>query len=640
MAKVNYDSLVDLVRRSGLVEESQLARVLAEMTPPAAGNEGAPPASPPEAEALADRIVAENLVTRWQADRLLEGRYRGFSLGKYRLLDHLGRGGMSTVYLAEHTLMQRRVAIKVLPKERVEDSSYLARFYREAQAAASLDHRNIVRAYDVDNDNGVHYLVMEYVEGRDLQQTVKQEGPLEYDKAAEFIRQAAVGLSHAHEAGLIHRDIKPANLLVDLKNTVKILDLGLARFTADQQASLTVAYDENVLGTADYLAPEQAIDSHGVDARADIYSLGCSLYYLLTGHPPFAEGTLPQRLMMHQKQPPPSIHLDRPDAPQDLVDICLKMMAKKPAVRYQTARDVAHALGDWLEARGHAVPPDSSIGKRAAGPAPEQVRGGARQVAANAGGAGGSGVKHPKVVIPQDKDLEDEYRLLDDLDVIGGANADTVSNLDQQTIKGAAKRRPAEPPLGRPAGQPGAGPIQKAQPGAKPVQTAPKAGGPASSGPQRVTPHPQTPRAPGSPAQGPATSGGHRAAPQGRPAGGAQQPGGPAQSGGMRVAGQLGPMKAATQSGGMRPTGKSGPMKTTGQSGPMTPLNTSGSMRAVQPPAAGSADDSQSKARVVASQLMDLLERKAETPPWLWKAVLGGVIAAVVLLMLLIMLYS
>ena len=183
-------------------------------------------------------------------------------------------GGMSTVYLAEHTLMQRRVAIKILPKNRVEDSSYLARFQREALAAAQLDHKNIVRVYDIDNQENVHFIVMEYVEGRDLQQIVKTEGPLDYIPAADYIRQAADGLAHAHKAGLIHRDVKPANLLVDRKSVVKVLDLGLARFTEEDKASLTVAFDENVLGTADYLAPEQAIDSHGVDHRADIYSLG------------------------------------------------------------------------------------------------------------------------------------------------------------------------------------------------------------------------------------------------------------------------------------------------------------------------------------------------------------------------------
>ena len=189
---------------------------------------------------------------------------------------------------------------------------------------------------------------MEYVEGRDLQQIVKAEGPLDYIPAADYIRQAADGLAHAHEAGLIHRDVKPANLLVDRKDVVKVLDLGLARFVEEDQASLTVAYDENVLGTADYLAPEQAIDSHGVDSRADIYSLGCTMYFLLTGRPPFPEGTLPQRLMQHQRQMPADIREFRPDVPIELVDICMKMIAKHPEERYQTMSDVSQSLKSWL----------------------------------------------------------------------------------------------------------------------------------------------------------------------------------------------------------------------------------------------------------------------------------------------------
>ena len=268
---------------------------------------------------------------------------------------------MSSVYLAEHTLMQRRVAIKVLPKHRVEDTSYLARFHREAQAVAALDDRNIVRAYDVDCDEGVHYLVMEYVNGSDLQVIVKENGPLDYPVAADYIRQAARGLAHAHAAGLIHRDVKPANLLVDREGVLKVLDLGLARFSDEDKASLTVAYDETVLGTADYLAPEQALDSHGVDARADIYGLGCSLYFVLTGHPPFPDGTLPQRIMMHQKQPAPDIRKDRPDAPVDMLRICAKMMAKKPEHRFQTADEVARIMTRWLVVHGYEAekPPDS-----------------------------------------------------------------------------------------------------------------------------------------------------------------------------------------------------------------------------------------------------------------------------------------
>ncbi len=342
MPKPNVEKFLDLVQQSGLVEKDRLQTFVALLEKESDGK------LPSDVDEVARRFVAENLVSPWQCDRLLEGKYRGFFLGRYKLLGQLGAGGMSTVYLGEHVLMQRRVAIKVLPKNRVTDTSYLARFHREARAAASLDHPNIVRAYDVDNDGDTHYLVMEFVDGRDLQQTVKKGGPMDYPAAAEYIRQAAEGLGHAHANGLIHRDVKPANLLVDQKNVLKVLDLGLARFTDEDRDQLTRQFDENVLGTADYLAPEQAIDSHGVDGRADIYSLGCALYFLLTGHPPFADGLLAQRLMAHQKQQPPSIAKERPDAPADLIAICTKMMAKKPADRYQSMNDVAQALRRWL----------------------------------------------------------------------------------------------------------------------------------------------------------------------------------------------------------------------------------------------------------------------------------------------------
>ena len=353
MAKPEPAIFLDFLRRSCLVERDQLERLLTQWKQQA-------PDKLADTDLLCDALIETGLVTRWQCERLRDGRYKGFFLKKYKLLDHVGTGGMSTVYLAEHVLMRRQVAIKVLPKPRVKDTSYLSRFYREAQMAASLDHPNIVRAYDVDNDGETHFLVMEYVEGQDLQALVKKSGTLDYHVAADYIRQAACGLAHAHAAGLIHRDIKPANLLVDQHQVVKVLDLGLARFSEDNHASLTLKYDENVLGTADYLAPEQARDSHSVDARADVYGLGCSLYYLLTGHPPFTEGTLAQRLMQHQTSPPPSVLKDRPDAPKDLLAICAKMMAKKSDDRQQTAAEVADDLTAWLHA--HGFPTGSSTG--------------------------------------------------------------------------------------------------------------------------------------------------------------------------------------------------------------------------------------------------------------------------------------
>ncbi|HEX4130495.1 MAG TPA: protein kinase [Pirellulales bacterium] len=342
MATITADKFLDLLRASGLVEAEPLTQSLAAL----AEAQGADAAR--EATAVAEHLVAAGLVTRWQADRLLEGRNKGFFLGSYRLHRLLGSGGMSSVFLAEHKHMRRMVAIKVLPKHRIDDSSYLERFYLEAQAAARLDHPNIVRAYDVACEGTTHFLVMEYVEGRDLQITVKEDGPLAYSLAADYIRQSAEGLHHAHEARLIHRDIKPANLLVDNRGVVKVLDMGLAKFSDETKTSLTVAHDENVLGTADYLAPEQAVNSHNVDARVDLYSLGCTLYYCLTGHPPFNEGTLTQRLLKHQREEPPSILVDRPDAPKDLLAICSRMMAKAPDKRFQTAREVADVMAKYL----------------------------------------------------------------------------------------------------------------------------------------------------------------------------------------------------------------------------------------------------------------------------------------------------
>ena len=416
MPKPNVETLIDLIERSGLVEKDRLQALVAQWKKESGGK------LPSDVDEVARRFVAQNLITPWQCEKLLEGRHRGFFLGRYKLLGQLGVGGMSMVYLGEHVLMQRRVAIKVLPRNRVADTSYLARFRREARAAASLDHPNIVRAYDIDNDGDNHYLVMEFVDGRDLQQTVKRNGPMDFAMAADYIRQAAEGLGHAHCNGLIHRDVKPANLLVDPRNVVKVLDLGLARFTDEDRASLTVQYDENVLGTADYLAPEQAIDSHGVDARADIYSLGCSFYFLLTGHPPFPDGTLPQRLMAHQKQQPAAIAKERPDAPADLVAICTKMMAKKAADRYQSMNDVAEALRRWLADRGLGGSGISNSGRVTGATPPVAQR--LAQAAAPSKGSDSSGLRRAVAVAP----------------LTGSALTETVSDFEPSITPSIARK--------------------------------------------------------------------------------------------------------------------------------------------------------------------------------------------------------
>jgi serine/threonine-protein kinase len=287
-----------VIRKSGLVEEPRLAAAIAAWPAP----------TQPLEDELVREIVEGGLLTQWQADQLRKGRHKGFVLGKYRLLRLLGAGGMSSVYLAEHTTLHGLVAIKVLPVKRVDQTSYLARFEREAREAFRLNHPNIVRTIDLDTSGAIHFIAMEYVEGDDLHARVKQGGPLDVREAADCIRQAALGLQHAHEEGLVHRDIKPANLIIDKRGTVKILDFGLALANSDEEAaSLTQTHDEKVLGTADYLAPEQARDSHLADRRSDIYALGCTLHYLLTGRAPFPKGSIAERIQAHLKKPPPNL---------------------------------------------------------------------------------------------------------------------------------------------------------------------------------------------------------------------------------------------------------------------------------------------------------------------------------------------
>lgn len=343
MSELNTEQFLTIVERSRLANAAALEKSLERLR---TVNQG----ELPTVKKVAEHLKGDGLLTEWQLDKLLLGKYKGFFLGRYKLMGHIGTGGMSSVYLAEHTRMHDLRAIKVLPKRRVNDATYLARFKLEAKAIATLNHPNIVRAYDIDNENDQHFIVMEYVDGDDLQAIVRREGQMDLTRAAGYIRQAADGLQHAHDRGLIHRDVKPANLLVDSKENVKILDLGLALFTVQDEESLTVVHNENVLGTADYLAPEQAKNSHNVDHKVDIYGLGCTLYFLLAGHPPFNEGTLAQRIALHQTEMPKAIRKLRPDVPGELEGIIVKMIQKEPAYRYQSMNAVIEAIDRWTDA--------------------------------------------------------------------------------------------------------------------------------------------------------------------------------------------------------------------------------------------------------------------------------------------------
>ncbi len=340
-APANVDEFLDLIRKSGVVEESRLSAYVKQLQ--STSN------IPSDLSKFAGLFVRDGLLTYFQAEQFLLGKWKRFTIGKYKVLERLGSGGMGQVFLCEHKLMRRKVAVKVLPTAKAEDPSSLDRFYREARAVAALDHPNIVRAYDIDQDDNLHFLVMEYVDGASLQDLIKKFGPMDVTRTCHYMYWSAVGLQHAHEAGLIHRDIKPGNILIDRQGTVKILDLGLARFFNDDDDVLTKKYDESVLGTADYLAPEQAIDSHGVDGRADIYSLGATFYFLLTGSQPFVEGTVAQKLIWHQTRNPKPIRDIRPEVQPGIAAIVEKMMAKDPAQRYQSPAELAEALSPWVQ---------------------------------------------------------------------------------------------------------------------------------------------------------------------------------------------------------------------------------------------------------------------------------------------------
>ncbi|MEM6365235.1 MAG: serine/threonine-protein kinase [Planctomycetota bacterium] len=312
-----------------------------------------------DVNAFAEFLIREQVLTKWQNAHLMRGRTKGLKFGKFRVLRLLGAGGMGRVFLAEDEMLRREVALKVLPKSRLKNDRAIKRFHLEARALAKLDHPNIVRFYDVDVREQTHYIVMEYVCGTDLAKLVSKSGPLDGAQAAHFIRQAAAGLEHAHQAGLIHRDIKPGNLLVDASGTLKILDLGLALLQSDDDESITVD-PSRTLGTVDYLSPEQAINSRELDHRTDVYSLGCTMHCLLTGSAPFANGTNAQRLMAHQNQAPPDINTARaaqslPPIDDYLVTLCRRMMHKDPNERIASAAVVMAALRNTAGGPGNAM---------------------------------------------------------------------------------------------------------------------------------------------------------------------------------------------------------------------------------------------------------------------------------------------
>jgi molecular chaperone DnaK len=360
---VTLEQYVQDLLASGLMEADELRDFRAAL-PPQGG--------PLTAESLGHELVRRGRLSHFQAARIYAGQPGGMTLGNYVIVDQIGAGGMGDVFKAEHRRMKRPVVIKVLHPKNTEAEVALKRFEREVIAAGQLSHPNIVTAFDAGAEAGVHYLVMEYVEGCDLSSLVKSQGPLTVDQALDYLVQAARGLAYAHAQGIVHRDVKPSNLLVDTAGTVKVLDLGLARLAwrrgqpppADEEA---VTEENQIVGTVDYMSPEQADNSGEVDERSDIYSLGCTLYRLLTGKPPYGGDSFVQKLVAHRRDPIPSLCAERRDVPESLDRVYQRMLGKRPRDRFPTMLAAIEAMSscrEQLQARRVAEPrlPDAPHG--------------------------------------------------------------------------------------------------------------------------------------------------------------------------------------------------------------------------------------------------------------------------------------
>jgi serine/threonine-protein kinase len=338
------EDLIEALRGSRLYTPEQVSALASELAP--LGD---------DPQVLMRHLLHRDQITLYQLRKILHGKSADLFLGPYVISDKLGEGGMGKVYRARHTRTDREVALKVVRSNLLSNPTVRRRYDREVRAATSLQHPNIVSVFDAAELDGRVFLAMEFVDGIDLSRLIREHGMLWVAEACEYVRQASLGLQHAHEQGLVHRDIKPSNIIVSGERhipdaagraSVKILDMGLVRAVGfdDGGGGPDLTRAGTVVGTPDYMAPEQAKDSRTVDCRADLYSLGCAFYFLLTGKPPFHEGTGIEKLLKHQVDPPPPLQAARPDVPGELAAIVARLMAKKPDDRFATAYELAAAL--------------------------------------------------------------------------------------------------------------------------------------------------------------------------------------------------------------------------------------------------------------------------------------------------------
>lgn len=308
-----------------------------------------PADQPRDAQALADFLVHSGKLSRYQARHLLQGTSGGLVFGPYQILNLIGKGGVSNVYLARDGRSQELVALKILPPKRARtNEAVLARFQREMEICRRVDHPHLARAFASGVHRAVHYIAMEYIAGKSLHRLVAKNGPLPVPRAAHLFAEAAAGLDHAHRQGLVHRDLKPSNIVVTTDGHAKVLDFGLALVRGEPRTDRAVLGGKGyVVGTMDFLAPEQAQDAARVDARSDIYSLGCTLYFALTGQAPFPGGEALDKIRRHYHDEPAPVQSLNPTIPVRFASLVHTMMAKRPDERFATAARVREELLGW-----------------------------------------------------------------------------------------------------------------------------------------------------------------------------------------------------------------------------------------------------------------------------------------------------